>query len=289
MKAKFAVLFLLLSAGEVHAATPSAAEVDAAAVKAFESANHVRGMVVAHLDLTADLKTRTQWAFVAVQGPDVKDVYGETAPGRIDMCLVHGLTVDCKGPAFPRMSGLDAVPAWRTDGPDDFGLRAPHEVQARVVSLKGLPRLVVTSSTLHSGDGGHGLSTFILGYDLQLDRLTGLFAGEVGSNNNQRIDVVETGPLAGSVVADIPTSNAPFGYFVTLYQPQATGDYAVRLHYRSRTRYNDGNPLSVIDSEMPEILRRVNLWKAGDPLPQPVRMPAGCKTLELRRGIEWCR
>ena len=38
-----------------------------------------------------------------------------------------------------------------------------------------------------------------------------------------------------------------------------------RAHgYRSRTRYADGNAFAVIDSDMPELLRRLGLWRIGD-------------------------
>ena len=50
----------------------------------------------------------------------------------------------------------------------------------------------------------------------------------------------------------------------------------------------DGNPLAVIDSEMPETLRRLGLWKEGDALPVPPRMPQRCTLLVMRKGVEWC-
>jgi hypothetical protein len=40
---------------------------------------------------------------------------------------------------------------------------------------------------------------------------------------------------------------------------------------------------------MPETLRRLGLWKDGDPLPVPEKMPAGCATLFMRKGVEWCK
>jgi hypothetical protein len=41
-----------------------------------------------------------------------------------------------------------------------------------------------------------------------------------------------------------------------------------------------------IDAEMPEIERRLNLWRLGDPLPTPERTQ--CKGFEMRHGVEWC-
>jgi hypothetical protein len=57
------------------------------------------------------------------------------------------------------------------------------------------------------------------------------------------------------------------------------------LRYRSATRYNDGNPLAVIDSEMPNIERQFGLWKPGEPLPTP---SVGCIKPPLRHSELWC-
>ena len=149
--------------------------------------------------------------------------------------------------------------------------------------------LLLKTTSLPCGDGCALISTYLLRYDREADRFVGVFANGTGRNMNERTTLLESGPLAGSIIVDLPTPNAPFGYFVTVYQQSATGPYVQRLRYRSKTHYNDGNPLSVIDSEMPEILRRLNLWKVGDTLPEPLERPAGCKSLELRRGVEWCR
>jgi hypothetical protein len=60
------------------------------------------------------------------------------------------------------------------------------------------------------------------------------------------------------------------------------------LRYRGDTGYGDGNPLAVIDSEMPETLRRLGLWKTGDPLPVSPRLSGGCTRLVMRKSVEWC-
>jgi hypothetical protein len=289
MKAALLGLTLLLLAGPARAA-PSVADIDAAAVSVFEAAQHAKGTVIVHLDLTRPFKTRTPWAFVAVQGPKVKSDGDEQAPGRIFLCLAHGTQMDCQTPTFPKSASLyDAIDrGWNTDKPDLYGFDAPHYLNAEVVNLKGTPRLVLTTSSV-LGISDYLTTTFVLGYVHASDRFVGQFAGALGHNNNQRIRIVEIGPLAGSIITDDPTPNAPFAYFVTVYQPSREGLYVARLRYRSRTGYNDGNPLSVIDAEMPEILRRLNMWKVGDSLPQPLERPAGCKSLELRHGVEWCR
>src|SRR5437868_3983412 len=83
-----------------------------------------------------------------------------------------------------------------------------------------------------------------------------IFPEQFGRNNNQEVRYVRSGLLKGSMIAVQPTDNAPFGYWITI--GRLTGDYRYQkvLRYRSATHYNDGNSLAVIDSEMPNILRR---------------------------------
>jgi hypothetical protein len=90
------------------------------------------------------------------------------------------------------------------------------------------------------------------------------------------------------VIVAHPTNDAPFTYFVEVYKRNSDSAYSRVLSYRGNTRYGDGNPLAVIDSEMPETLRRLGLWKTGDALPVPRRMPRGCTRLLMRKGVEWC-
>ncbi|MDG6719271.1 hypothetical protein QCE92_13960, partial [Staphylococcus aureus] len=51
------------------------------------------------------------------------------------------------------------------------------------------------------------------------------------------------------------------------------------------TGYGDGNPLAVIDSEMPETLRRLKLWQPGSPLPLPEHP---CPRPRLVAQVLWC-
>ncbi len=276
-----ALAALLLAAG------PAAADqADARALRTFEAAQHKPGRVVQHLDLGGPFATRTPWTFVAIQGPTVKGVYGpeDDEPGAIMMCLAHAGILDCSGPSFPSAK-FWPVGNWEKDIDEHHAL-AVKIAFARQASRA--PMLQLKTTSLPCGDGCALISTYLLGYDRKTDRFVGLFANGTGRNMNERTSLIESGPLTGSVIVDLPTPDAPYGYFVTVYQPAEEGAYVQRLRYRSRTRYNDGNPLSVIDSEMPEILRRLKLWKVGDPLPQPLERPVGCNRVELRRGVEWC-
>jgi hypothetical protein len=75
---------------------------------------------------------------------------------------------------------------------------------------------------------------------------------------------------------------------VEVYSRIADGEYSRVLKYRGNTGYGDGNRLAVIDSEMPETLRRLGLWKTGDALPVPPSMPRECTRLVMRKGVERC-
>jgi hypothetical protein len=83
-----------------------------------------------------------------------------------------------------------------------------------------------------------------------------------------------------------PTQNAPFGYWVSVNALASNGAYQEILRYRSATTYGNGNPLAVIDSEMPNIQHRLGLWKPGAPLPIPAD---GCTKPRLVRMELWCQ
>jgi hypothetical protein len=140
-----------------------------------------------------------------------------------------------------------------------------------------------------SGDGDCGIATALYTYDKDNDRFTRVFLNLTGRNNNQATRFVESGPLQGDVIVDNPTEDAPYSYWIEVYRAGSSGQYGRILRYRGFTGYSDGNPLAVADSEMPEILYRLGLWKPGDPLPLPAHLPQGCSHLFMRRGEEWCK
>ena len=96
---------------------------------------------------------------------------------------------------------------------------------------------------------------------------------------------MDSGPLKGSIVAVLSPYGPPFSYVIKV--SRLTPDYRYRqaLNYRSATLYGDGNPLAVIDSEMPNILRRLGLWQSGQPLPLP---KSGCAKPRLVKSELWC-
>jgi hypothetical protein len=167
-----------------------------------------------------------------------------------------------------------------------------HELIASDVVFSGpgrtLPLLRIQACMNRGANGNCGVSTFLLSYDRKAEMFRVVFFNMMGRNNNQETRLVEKGPLLGSVIVTYPTNDAPFTYFVEVYRRISDGEYSRVLKYRGRTGYGDGNPLAVIDSEMPETLRRLGLWKTGDALPVPPSMPKGCKRLVIRKGVEWC-
>jgi len=128
----------------------------------------------------------------------------------------------------------------------------------------------------------------LFAYDRKAERFRVVFFKMMGTSNNQETRFIETGPMVGSVVVAYPTEDPPFTYFVEVYRRTSDNEYSRVLKYRGRTGYGDGNPLPVIDSEMPETLRRLGLWKTGDALPVPPSLPRGCTRLVMRKGVEWC-
>ena len=284
------VLSVFSSAHGEEINVPGPEAIDKLAVKGFETVRGKPGTVVLHLDLSQAFRTKSPWSFVAVQGPMVSDPAtgndtDPTEPGEIELCLFRGSIPDCAGPSFVAAASSFSPMAW------DKGMDDHHQVTARIVfagDAKREPLLLISTMSLLSGDSDALISTFVIGYDRASDRFKGLFCNGTGRNNNQRTRLIETGLLAGDIVVNEPTPNAPFAYFVTVFRQTSDGAYQAILRYRSLTRYSDGNPLSVIDSEMPEILRRLRLWKPGDPLPEPVEKPIGCTSFTLRRGVEVC-
>jgi hypothetical protein len=233
--------------------------------------------VISSIDLSKPFGTRTQWSFTAVQGPEVENraaLLDDKAPGAITLCLSNDSGRSCRpdlrqAPRF--VDDLFAEPHYL----DDAEIVHPRPGQAL---------FLLRTSSLHSGVGDQLVLTRLLAYDRARDQFIAVYERSTGRNNNQEIRYVVTGPVRGAVILAEPTENAPFGYWITLSR-LAAGRYVQVLRYRSATRYADGNPLSVIDSEMPNIELRLGLWHAGSPLPLP---KGPCPKPHLIRMTLWC-
>jgi hypothetical protein len=262
--------------------------VDQAVISKLSAQFGINSKVVTHLDLTQPFQTKSRWSFVAAKQPDEESSVGDGAGNRrgaISLYFVENDEPDCSEVVFLAKYREEKISV--DSGPGPF-----YELFASDVVFTGpgktLPVLRIKSCTMSGANGDCGVSTFLFAYDRKAERFRVVFFNMMGRNNNQEARLVENGPLLGSVIVAFPTNDAPFTYFVEVYKRTSDSEYSRVLRYRGNTHYGDGNPLAVIDSEMPETLRRLGLWKTGDALPVPPRMPRGCSRLVMREGVERC-
>jgi hypothetical protein len=240
----------------------------------------------AQIDLRGPFHARSPWRFVVSEGPPTKDYADGDAPGALTLCL-H------KGPAGPCLADPVNLPVSPSE-PDNAVDWGPHYLlSARLVYPRGpkaAPLLLIVTGSLHAGDGDQIVTTQLVAYDADRDAFRRVFGGRTGINNNQEIRFVSDGPLRGSVISAEPQERLPYGYWIVVNSLTPAGVYRQVLRYQSATRYNDGNPLAVIDSEMPSIERRLGLWKPGQPIPVPKLDGASkpCLKPSLRHAELWC-
>jgi len=238
------------------APTFSAVEIDHAVTERLAADYGIRSNIVSHVDLTAPFGTRRQWTLVVAKQPDEQSqvLSGAGDPvGAVSVCFVHGAEPDCSDARF-----LENHQA-RTTGIAAVERAFYHLLASRVVFAQPgdkAPLVELQACSLHGGNGSCLKSTFLFDYDRQHDAFRTVFFGATGTNNNQETRFIESGPLRGQVIVATPTLDAPYAYWVQIYKPGVSGPYLPAFKFRSRTRYADGNPLPVIDAEMPEILRR---------------------------------
>src|SRR5579863_7055504 len=292
MKSRYAAIFaatLILVAGGVDAQTRlDATAIDQAVISKLSAQFGIHSKVVTHLDLTQPFQTRSRWSLVVAKQPDEESSVEDGAGSRIgavSFCFVENGEPDCSEEMFLAKYREENVSF--VSGEPTF-----HELLASDVVFSGpgktLPLLKIKSCMNRGANGNCGVSMFLFAYDRKAERFRVVFFNMTGRNNNEETRLVESGPLMGSVIVAYPTSDAPFTYFVEVYKRTSDSEYSRVLKYRGKTGYGDGNPLAVIDSEMPETLRRLGLWKPGDALLVPPHMPGRCTGLVMRKGIEWC-
>ncbi|HEX3888435.1 MAG TPA: hypothetical protein VHW05_13135 [Phenylobacterium sp.] len=236
------------------------------------------------LDLSQAFHARSPWRLVVTEGPPTQD-YGEgDAPGALTFCLR-------KGPAGPCVSA-PITPPPRTVPAGDPAWEPHYLFKAKLVYPRGqkaAPYLLIVTGSLNSGDGDQIIATQLVAYNAARDRFHRVYADSTGRNNNEEIRYIEHGPLRGSVIDAEPQDHRPYGYWIVVDSLTSAGAYRQVLRYQSATRYNDGNPLAVIDSEMPNIERRLGLWKPGQPIPTPgLDGGKACPNPMLRHTELWC-
>lgn len=238
--------------------------------------------VLSSIDLSQSFATQSPWRFTATQGPDVDDPTagpGDKAPGAITLCLTHDDGKTCDPVLTRAMKKLD---------PDDI-YDVPHYlIDARVIALPAPERrrfLFVRTSSFLSVDSDARVITQALVYDRGQDRFVIAYEHSDGHNNNQDVRYVASGPLRGDLITVESPYGPPFSYVLTVSRLSAKGVFAPILHYRTATLYGDGNGLSVIDSDMPNLLQRLGLWHSGLPLPLPA---SPCAKPHLVKMELWC-
>ncbi len=237
---------------------------------------------VATVALTGPFATRTVWDLTITQSSLASEsATGSLEPGVIRPCLRHGTSPTCD-PALTARLAPDAQPA--------SYFEQPHYLRTARVAYRQAgdrePLLIVVLASIHAGNGGQLVATQALAYHRGTDRFVRLFTHSTGTNNNQEVRFIQAGLLRGAFVTVEPTTDAPFGYWVTVARSSGpTAPYRTALRYRSATGYNDDNALPVIDSEMPQIMLRLSLWRPGQRLPLPA---TGCSKPTLRNGALWC-
>lgn len=285
----FVAATMALGAAGAHAKTlASPTDIDRAVISKVSSLYRINSKVIEHLDLTKPFSTKSQWTLVITKQPDEEsaDQDGAGNPvGAVSICFVNHAGPECSEALFLAKYREHNIKL--SSGEMPF-----YELFTSDVVYSGpgktLPLLRIKTCTMHSADGDCGKSTFLFAYDRASDKFRAIFFNMKHTNNNQETRFIENGPLLGDVIVAYPTSNAPFGYYVEVYKRNAQGKYTRILKYRGKTGYGDGNPLAVIDSQMPETLRRLGFWKPGDALPVPPTMPSGCSRLVMHKGVEWC-
>ena len=232
------------------------------------------------LDLAKPFGTRSPWRFTATQGPDVDDptaIPGDKAPGAITLCLTPDDGKTCDPVLTAAMKKLNA---------DDI-FDVPHYLlDARIETLPDNRRfLFVRTGSFLSGDSDQRVISQAFVYDRARDRFVVAYEHSDGHNNNQDVRFVTTGPLRGDLITVESPYGPPFSYLLSVNRLSAKGVFAPVLRYRTATRYGDGNGLSVIDSDMPNLLKRLGLWRPGQPLPLPA---SPCAKPHLVKMELWC-
>jgi hypothetical protein len=214
---------------------------------------------VSSTDLTVSFHTKGKWQLVIRQ--DAPDRF--ELPGPLHFCFVKDGTPNC------------------SDSQQNVLVESPIVYPTPSSSR---PLLAVLADWFTGGSGGPRLTRIWI-YNPNTDQFDQIFDHQARRQNNGEIRIITTGPLAGDIVIDNAGQHAPYRYDISVYR-LVNSQYREILNYAGNSQYNDGNPLPVIDAEMPEIERRLHLWKPGDPLPTPARTL--CGKLELRHGLEWC-
>ena len=231
----------------------------------------------APLDLFRAFGLPPGWELLSHQGPPTEDAGGNPAPGQLHLCITSDGGRNCR----PALDDL----LHRTGTSSAFDTIHYLEAARIVRAAPDRPLLWVQVASLHGGNGDQLVGRAALRYDRASQHFVAVYRRVTGRNNNQDVRFITAGKLRGAIVSAEPTRDAPFGFWITVDRPGPGGRYTPVLRYRSVTRYGDGNDLPVIDSDMPEMLRRLKLWRAGEAIPLPDQP---CPRPHLINKALWC-
>lgn len=235
--------------------------------------------VISSIDLSTSFGTKSLWRLTAIQGPEQPDEDFGPIPGVIKWCLKRTADRYCS----ESISGMPPAPTGYAEVWEPRYL-----IETRIIYPRGrsaAPLLLTRTGGSIGGNNNQPIFTQILAYRPATDRFDRIFSQLVGRNNNEEVRFFETGQMRGDVVVAVPVQRSPWGYWITVNRLNPSYRYQQILRYRSATRYGDNNPLAVIDSEMPNIQRRLGLWHPGQPLPLPAK---GCAKPRLVKMELWC-
>src|SRR6185312_11484489 len=299
VRSKFAITWCVLALGIVLPNLAAAgviplpkAQVERAVTASVPAWQGQDATVLKYLDLTQPFATASPWSLVVVQDPHPQEGVMSDEQNPIAVCFVEDHTPHCmefQQCGVTPSGEPDWYMAWFTKSCEPariFSLIDLEVVHAGARNTR--PLLLLKTADMGGVNGSRDIRTILYRYDRSANRFRAVFTHDsAGSNNNQAARFAETGPLRGDVIVDFPTQHAPYAYWIEVFAPGKSGRYARVLRYRGHTGYGDGNRLSVADSEMPEILKRMGLWKQGDPLPVPTDR-FDCMRPYLSHEEEWC-
>lgn len=270
------------SSAQANAASSVTAEkVDQAVVASLPVWKGIPARVLSHIDLTVPFATRSQWTFVVAQDQNPAGGIlpsGDVGHGPLAICFVKMLLPQC-------------TETPHGDGNMSWYIEVYRLMEAKLVyagSGNTQPLIWLKTCSTGSGDGNCDVRATVFDYDAKKDHFVSVFSYNAGgANNNNNARYIEDGLLRGDIIADHPTEKPPYTYMIEVYGRNKVGKYTQILKYRGHTGYGDGNPLPVAYSEMPEILRRLDLWHRGDPLPIPPN--TDCAHPSLHHNEEWCQ
>ncbi|XHS79960.1 hypothetical protein ACFJGW_08255 [Burkholderiaceae bacterium UC74_6] len=196
--------------------------------------------VVRRLELTQAFETRSPWALVVTELP------GEASTVAVSFVRQNNSQEHIK--LFPGERSFYTL------------------LESRIVYSKPeerAPLLLIRACTLRYGNCSCWISTLLYAYDRESDSFRTVFFGLTASDAKQATRFIDSGPLLGRVVVVTPTSGAAgaaFSRVVEVYKRSVIGEYLRVLVYCSGSGCcGDTDSASVIDSEMPEIFRRLGM------------------------------